>query len=170
MPEQLAKIHGLKELDNAMKGLPRKLQKQVIGGATSKGAQVIKRNVQRLARQRAYDTGVLARNVRAKRAKRKGRDDVRYMVGVEHGKTRPVDADGRVKVRAGKTRRATRREKAGEDPYYYHFVELGTARGIQPARYMTDGIRISRAGALRAFIAEGRKRIDRAFKKRRISR
>lgn len=165
MPETTVQIDGLKELDAALKAFPNRVQKRLLGGAVGKASQEIKKAVKREARARAFNTGALFRNIKSKRGKRPRQTVVRYMVGVEHGKVRPVDAAGTVSGRKGKRRRATRRERTGEDPYYYHFVELGTQRGISPARYMTEGIKRGAASARETLRKDLTKRIAKEFAK-----
>ncbi len=169
MVEQVA-IVGLKELTETMKDLPVRVQRRLLGNAVSKGSQEVKRKVKDVARTEAYDTGTLFRNIRTKRGKRPKKTIVRYMVGVEHGKVRPVDAAGTVLGRKGKRRKATRREKAGEDPYYYHFVELGTARGIKAVNYMSRGIDAAETKAVKAMQQELKKRIEREYAKGKVRR
>ena len=91
------------------------------------------------------------------------RDKVIYIIGVEHGKTREV-INGKVtyKNRWGKvvTRRATKREKRGEDPFYWRFVELGfTAVGtkrdgsghkVAGKRFLTQALPEASQEAIRA--------------------
>ena len=169
MVEQV-QIRGLKELDKELKRFPARVQKRLLGRAVGKGAQEIKKEVKRIARAEAYDTGSLFRNIRTKRGKRPRKTVVRYMVGVEHGKARPIDAEGMVATKGGRRRRASRRERVGEDPFYYHFIELGTARGIQPVRYMAEGLQAGARGAREALRVELAKAIAKEYSKQRVRR
>lgn len=162
---QDVRIIGLKELNANLKAFPLRVQKRLLGGAVAKGALEIKKEVKRKVRSEAFDSGALFRSIKSKRAKRPRQTVVRYMVGAEHGKTRPVDEAGTVSVKKGKRRRATRRERAGENPYYYHFVELGTERGITPVKYMTEGIKQASSRAKEALRKELAKRLQKEFAK-----
>lgn len=135
MAERL-EIKGLRELEAALKNFTPTLQKRGIRRALGAGAQVIRKAA---AAKAPVRTGALKRNVRAVVAKinlRLGKQSA--YVGVETGKAPTPNAEGKVEVRRkGKVRlRAmTRREKRGEDPYYYRFQELGfTAVGRRKAR------------------------------------
>lgn len=170
MAESYVRILGLRELEKAMREFPPRLQRQWIGRAVSAGASVIRKNVAGIARAEAFDSGALARNVRAKRGKRPRRSVVRYMIGVEHGKVRPI-TNGMVAGRRGKLRKASRREKAGEDPFYYGMVEVGhkdRAGGQVPGvRYMTRGFAQAGAGAVEALRQSLAKSIERGYPKTR---
>jgi hypothetical protein len=86
---------------------------------------------------------------------------VQYIVGVEHGRVRPI-VEGRVTVknRWGKlvTRRASKREKRGDDPFYFRFQELGfravgTRRGgpgrkIPGRRFLTNALPLAKDRAI----------------------
>lgn len=134
MAEQL-QIKGLRELEAAMKAFVPKLQKRGIRQALGAGARVIRDAARLKAPER---TGTLKRNIQAVVGRINARQGIQSAyVGVETGKVGPAIA-GKVEVkRKGKTRlRAqTKREKRGEDPYYYRFQELGfTAVGRRKAR------------------------------------
>ncbi len=165
MTDVVIKVEGLKKLDEAMKAFPNRVQKRMLGRATAKGALQIKTAVKAIVKAEAYDTGSLFRNVKTKRGKRPRRTVVRYMIGVEHGKVRPVNEEGKIAGRKGKLRKATRRERAGEDPYYYYFIELGTVRGVRAIRYLTRGLTVSSQQAINAMRIELKKQIETEYAK-----
>ena len=137
MPEQV-EIKGLRELETAMKGLVPAMQKRAIRQALGAGGRVVRDS----ARVRApFRSGVLRKNIHVVVAKINPYKGVQNAyIGVEAGKV-PEKKDlvkGKVAFkRRGKTklRALTKREKRGEDPYYYRFQEVGfTAVGRRKAR------------------------------------
>jgi len=66
MPMLEMKITGLREVDNALKQLPLKLQRKVLSQAASAGATVIKKEAKRLA---PVQTGTLKKSIVAKKKK-----------------------------------------------------------------------------------------------------
>lgn len=135
MAERL-QVKGLRELEAALKNFTPRLQKRGIRQALYAGAQVIRKAA---AAKAPVRTGVLKRNVRAVVRKINPRIGMQSAyVGVETGKVPEANAAGKVEFkRKGKIklRSLTKREKRGEDPYYYRFQELGfTAVGRRKAR------------------------------------
>ena len=135
MPERL-EVKGLRELEAALKGFTPALQKRSIRQALGAGGRVVRD----AARARApVRSGVLRRNIQVVVGKiNPGKGIQNAYIGIETGKVGQVTAEGKVAFkRRGKARfRAqTRREKRGEDPFYYRFQELGfTAVGRRKAR------------------------------------
>lgn len=135
MAERL-QIEGLRELEAAMKGVAPKLQKRGIRQALGSAARVIRD----AARVRAPErTGALKRNISAVVGRINSAKGVQNAyVGVETGKVQAPNAAGKVEVRRNgkiRLRAQTKREKRGEDPYYYRFQERGfTAVGRRKAR------------------------------------
>ena len=124
-------VKGLPELRTAMSELAPRLLKK----AMSKGLRLAAVRVQKAAQAKApvrqdgkVAGGALKRNI-TKRRTRIRNNRITYLVGVETGKV--VLLKGRKLAVAGskngvlKVRKATRRERAGEDPFYYRFQELG---------------------------------------------
>lgn len=129
-------VKGLRELETALKTFTPKLQKNGIRGALTAAARIVNRAAKAKAPVR---TGVLKRNVNfvvRKINPHTGRQNA--YVGVEAGPVPIPNAEGKVAFqRRGKARlrNMTKREKRGEDPYYYRFQELGfTAVGRRKAR------------------------------------
>lgn len=125
MPNENVRVRGVKELAAQFRGLPDKLQKRVINSAMLDGAKIIRDSIKAYAPHGA--TGALIANVVAKAGARQYAHglDARYIIGIRHGKTRTEAT--RYKTRGGKTRKRglSKYDKAGNDPYYYRFQELG---------------------------------------------
>lgn len=156
------KVSGFADMERRLRELPDKFAKRILAKAVRAGAVVIQKEVIALAPR---GKGVLARNVVVRPSKKDFKTaDSQFIVGVVHGRTAKVNAEGKVTVRNrwGKmvTRRATRREKAGEDPFYFRFQELGfravgTHRGgpghkIAGRRFMTQALPRAASRAIEA--------------------
>jgi len=112
-------VAGLSELRTRLLALPVKVQKKALTKAVRAGAQ----NVRAQAKANApFRSGTTKANVVAKPGARRyqGGADVRYIVGVRHGRTNTNPTD-----RRGKKRTVTKYDKAGRDPFYFRFQELG---------------------------------------------
>ena len=126
-------VSGLPELKAAMHDLPRKIMVRAVRKAIVKGAQTVVVEARRRAPTRP-GSGVLRRYITKKMTKVRN-NRITALVGVETGKA-TLNKEGThvtFKTRGKyKTRRATKREKAGDDPYYYRFQEVGfTAVGTR---------------------------------------
>lgn len=124
---QQVEVTGFAELERAMRAFPGKLQRRALDSAVRAGAAVVVKAARAAA---PVNTGALKRNLRSAK-RRPRRVSAVYAVGVESGKVPQVAADGlTVSSKGQKRRRLTRREKRGDDPYYWKFQELGyTATG-----------------------------------------
>lgn len=161
MPERL-EVKGLREIEAALKGFTPALQKRAIRQALGAGARVVRDAARANAPVR---TGVLKRNIQAVVGKINPAKGIQNAyIGEETGKVGPVNAAGKVEFkRRGKLRlRAqTRREKRGEDPYYYRFQEIGfTAVGRRKAR---SGAAKRRGGSATGTKVPGKRFLTRAF-------
>ena len=156
-------VTGFAELEKRFRALPDKFQRKTATRMTRAAATVV-RDDARVTTLFKDRTGALRRNITIRKSKKnQDRDKVIYIIGVEHGKTREV-VNGKVtyKNRWGKvvTRRATKREKRGEDPFYWRFVELGfTAVGtkrdgsghkVAGKRFLTQALPEASQEAIRA--------------------
>ena len=116
-------VHGLPELRKVLEDMPAKVQRKILGKAVRDGA-VIVRDIARASAPSA--SGALRRNVQVRKVRYA--DGVKYIIGVEVG-TIVQATGGRVVRRAGRHKvkvvKASRREKRGENPFYYRFQELG---------------------------------------------
>lgn len=108
-------MHGLRELSDALKALPRKLERRILNAALMTGAREMEKEAKLLA-PRA--TGTLQRNIRARPGRPDGHNAT-VIVGVRKLTGRQV---ARLKAKG----------KAADDPFYWRFLEFGTAR--MPAR------------------------------------
>jgi HK97 gp10 family phage protein len=120
------RIDGLKELQNALKELPKEIQKRPLRSAVSAGAKVIADEAIKKAPQ--GETGNLRKSIyryRSRRQSTTGKET--FLVGVRKGKAKFVDNSRNRRLgRVGKTY-----QTQGE-AYYWRFVEFGTSS--QPAR------------------------------------
>jgi hypothetical protein len=115
-----------------LQGLPDKILNRAVGRGVNRGAAVVVKSAKSKAPIGSYTNGrvggVLRRNITKKKLRNRA-NRITYIVGVEAGKitTSTQDAKkvvvrtrGRIKLRS-----KTRREKVGEDPFYYRWVEEG---------------------------------------------
>lgn len=168
-------VQGVQDLKKALRALPANVERKAVRGAIRQGAELLRRTAKTLAPRRSegnrsggivQPAGTLRRNIQKKKL-RTVRGRLTYIIGVETGKTITLKGTGKVAFQSrGKlrTRKATRRERRREDPFYYRFVELGfthTGGGRVPARSFLkaaldrDGDRAVKLidSKLRAFIA-----------------
>ncbi len=121
-------LEGYDRLLSSMRSLPEKLQRQVIRKSIRAGASSMRKTARANAPKRS---GALDRNIIVASSSPKGKLGKvisSYAVGVDSGKVGAV-VDGRVATSRGKSRKATRREKAGEDPFYWVWQETGYQNG-----------------------------------------
>lgn len=120
------RIDGLKELQNALKELPKEIQKRPLRSAVSAGAKVIADEAINKAPQ--GETGNLRKSIYRYRSRRQsptGKET--FLVGVRKGKAKYANTSRNRRLgRVGKTY-----QTQGE-AYYWRFVEFGTSS--QPAR------------------------------------
>lgn len=118
-------ISGLKELEQAMRQLPDKLQQRPLRAAVNAAAQVVKKQARANV---PVDTGLLKKDIIVTRSRRRsapGRET--YLVMVREKKKKYAD-----------TRRNRRANRVGKtytvqgDAYYWRFLEFGTVK--MPAR------------------------------------
>jgi HK97 gp10 family phage protein len=119
-------VTGAKELNRILRDLPKNLQKRAINKAASKAAQVIVKQAKSDATVGA--TGAMKRNIK-KEAWRSRYYAKTFAIGVAHGKV-PENVGEGIGVSEnskGKLsiKKLSAREKRGEDPYYFRWVELG---------------------------------------------
>lgn len=163
------KIRGLGELEENIKKLPYTMRKKVVRAGLTEATKVIVKDAKANAPVR---TGALRRNIKARagkkgKARRHGRFAVTRIVGVEHGKVGQLLATSKgfgVKTSKG-VRKASAREKRGEDPYYWWFQELGyTTRGgtrVHGKRFLTRAFTSNTWQIMRAMAKGMRKKIER---------
>lgn len=143
---QEVELHGMKELLKAMQELPPKIAKKAVSKALRKGAAII---VQAARAEAPVNTGVLRRNIVARSGGIK-KGIMHAVVGVEAGKIR---TSGRL----------TRREKRGEDPFYWKYQEIGFHAVGRRGAKRREGLagRTARRGAGR--LIPGRRFLTHAF-------
>lgn len=130
-------VKGVPDLKKALLDLPTKVERMAVRGAIRQGAELLRKSAVALAPRRSegkrsggivQPAGTLRRNIQKKKL-RTVRGRLTYIIGVETGKTITLKGTGKVafQSRGGKlrTRKATKRERRREDPFYYRFVELG---------------------------------------------
>lgn len=126
MGRSTGSVVGLPQLKELMLSLPSKVAVKIVSAGIRAGATSLVKEARAMAPNR---TGALRRAISVRRGKRDRKTRVTYYVGVETGKIPTIDENGRVKIRKRNgvlsSRKATRREKAGEDPFYYRWQELG---------------------------------------------
>ena len=120
-------ITGLKELQEALKQLPREIQQRPLRSALAAGAKVILDEAKRLAPQ--GETGNLRKALYRYRSRsRSGIGQETYLVGVRKGKKDYVDsAKNRRLGRVGK------KYTVEGEAFYWRFIEFGTSKkGARP--------------------------------------
>lgn len=126
-------VEGLPQLKAAMMAVPAKVMKQAVRKAVREAGNIVVKEAKARAPRRP-GSGVLRRNITKKMTKVRN-NRITVLVGVESGKVQLNEGGTHVTFKShGKTkmRRATRRERRGEDPYYYRFQEVGfTAVGTR---------------------------------------
>lgn len=120
-------IDGLEALDKELKQLPANIQKKLLRKPLRAGAVLMRNAVQSSAPR---NTGATARAVKIEQVRsRSNPSRITYAVGIETGKVQRSSVTSglsstRVKG-ALKVRKASARERRGEDPYYWRFQEFG---------------------------------------------
>jgi HK97 gp10 family phage protein len=104
-------ITGLADLEKRLMGFSDRIAKNIMRGAISAGAALIRNEARRLAPK---DTGEMARDIMIKRAREvRGSGKIEYQVFVRTGK---------------KSRMAGKKRDVNRDSYYWRFVEFGTVK------------------------------------------
>lgn len=142
-------VEGLPELKAAMQAVPRKIMVKAVRKAITRGAQVVVVEARRRAPVRS---GILRKYITKKMSKIRN-DRITALIGVETGKAQLTDTGKHVAFKTRgkvKVRRATKRELAGHDPYYYRFQEVGftavgtrrggTGRWIEGKHYLSGAL------------------------------
>jgi predicted ribosome-associated RNA-binding protein Tma20 len=118
-------VKGFAELERELKTFAERFQLRSLNLATAASARAIAKEAKALAPER---TGAIKRNIRIKRLKPR-KVSTYYIVGVDHGAVPILNEGAAVYFDKYKkrmvTRRATKRELRGEDPYYYQWQEQG---------------------------------------------
>lgn len=134
------KIEGFAELSKELDRLPLKVQNKILKKSVKAGAVLMRDRARALAPKR---TGATARAIKFESTTSRSRPGtISFAVGVETGKVQALTAKtGKVSIRDKKgnrkLRRATARERRGEDPYYWKFQEFGyraTGRSLHGKR------------------------------------
>lgn len=113
---EFVEVRGLRELSDALKALPKKLERRVLKAALMTGA----REIANEAKLRVpFRTGAVRRNIRA----RPGRPD--------QGHNATVIVSVR-KLTGRQISRLKAKGKRVDDPFHWRFVEFGTSK--MPAR------------------------------------
>lgn len=164
-------VRGFRELEQAMKEFPLKLQRRAVTRAVRQAALVVAAEVRREAPRK---TGALRRAVSIRKVRYP--DGVKFIIGIETGSVRNVrDGQNLVWRRVGSSlkarrRKATMREKRGEDPFYYRFQEagftaVGTHRGgpgrkIPGRAFLARSLQRTSASAIERMRVELSEQID----------
>lgn len=104
-------ITGLADLEKRLLDFPNRIAKNIMAGALSSGAAIIRDEARKLAPR---DTGEMVRDIMIKKARQsKGSDFIEYQVFVRSGK---------------KSRLAGKKRNVDRDSFYWRFVEFGTSK------------------------------------------
>lgn len=133
------KIEGFAELSKELEKLPIKIQKKILRKSVKAGAVLMRDRARALAPKR---TGATARAIKVESTTSRSRPGIiSFAVGVETGKVQRLTAStGKVATKVKgklKLRKASARERRGEDPYYWKFQEFGyraTGRSLHGKR------------------------------------
>ena len=109
-------VRGLRELQAAMRELPKNLDRRILNAALMGGARLMVNHAKASVR---VDTGTLRRNIRA-RPVRPVSHSATVIVGVRKLSKKQIAA---FKKKTGKSGSAN-----PSDPYYWRFVEFGTSK------------------------------------------
>lgn len=138
-------IDGGKEIRKQLDELPKRLRTRTIGRALRAATKPVIAKGKQFAPE---DTGVLKRNIVAVAWRSRVYTKV-FAIGVDHG---PVPENvgeglGAVTSRSGKVsvRKLSKREKRGEDPFYWRWQETGwkhikTGREIKGKFFLKRGL------------------------------
>lgn len=105
-------IRGLRELSDALKALPKKLERRVLNAALMTGAREIEREAKLRVPVR---TGTIRRNIRARPGRPDAGHNATVIVGVRRLSGRQI---ARLKARG----------KTADDPFAWRFLEFGTQK------------------------------------------
>lgn len=130
-------IHGLPDLRAALAGIVPKLRKRALRNALASGARLVRDDARRAA-------PVLSSSIRAP-YRRPG--TVRKAISVRTSKVARRAGNVGVFVNVRPAKRAARGAKSPIDPFYWRFLEFGTAK-MSPRRFLTQA-----AGKLTAALA-----------------
>lgn len=114
----IVKVHGLSELSEALRQMPKKLAGQALGASVKAGANFI----MKVARDNVpVDTGAMKKAIVSYRKRGSRPDNITYQVGVTMKKKFH---------RKKKTGTVFRKDRWGEmqTAYYWRFVEFGTIK------------------------------------------
>lgn len=133
------KVQGLSELAQALKDLPERIGRNVLRGATSAGAAVIRKEAKALA---PVYTGPMSAGHPPPGSLKRGiyQSQQRQLSSL-------VQQTFHVGVRTGKGMK----NKAGQsvDPYYWRFVEFGTSK-MSPKPFMRPAFEAKKTAAVEA--------------------
>lgn len=122
---QTVEVRGLRELSDALKALPKKLERRVLNASLMAGGRVIEREAKLRAPQLEQPTprrkrGTLARNIRARVGRPDDGHNATVIVAVRKLKGKAIAAFKKATGKSGANN--------PDDPYYWLFVELGTSK------------------------------------------
>ena len=150
---KLVFVTGDKELDAKLSGLTTGIQRKFVRGALRKGSKRLTKEVQRIVRAEAYDTGAFYKSLKTKSLKRS-----RNKVGVAVMPDRDKLFANYKRTHDGKPPHPAKGES---DPFYYvAAIEFGTdtvpaVKPLREALYENAGVYQEYFKAdLRQFIAE----------------
>lgn len=109
---EFVEIKGLRELQEAMRQLPKKLERRVLNAALMTGAREIANEAKARAPVR---TGTLRRNIRARPGRPTDGHTATTIVGVR-------------KLTFRQVARLRSKGKSADDPFYWRWLEFGTAK------------------------------------------
>lgn len=113
---EFVEVRGLRELSDALKALPKKLERRVLNAALMTGAREIAKEAQIRA---PVDTGALRRNIRARPGRPMDGHTASVIVNVRRLSSRQV---ARLKQKGGRS------AANAQDPYWWLFQEFGTSK------------------------------------------
>lgn len=170
------KIEGLPELRAALLSLPEKLRRRALRDALAAGARVVQRaaraatpviSASARAVQKGYrKPGTVRQAIRVRTSKistRQGNVGVFVNVKPAPGakfRTKTSNFLGLKVKKRTQVRASQRGAKSPNDPYYWRFINFGTATGTPAARFVEKG-----AAALPAALPEIVKRLGPAIQK-----
>ena len=150
-------VKGGKEIERALKAIPKQLARRAVNKAAGKAAAVIVRQAK--ADAPAGDTGALKRNIKREAWRSRYYAKV-FAIGVAHGKVpeNVGDGFGVSKGRSGKlsVTKLNAREKRGDDPFYFRWQELGwthakTGQKIPGKKYLTNAVEKKSSEAIKVY-------------------
>ena len=128
-----AKVHGIPDLKAALAGIVPKLRVRALRNALADGARV----VQKAARAK---TPVLsASSVPVRKGYRKP-GTVRKAISVRTSRIAKRKGDVGVFVNVRPAKRGQRGAKNPSDPFYWRFIQWGTATGTKATKFLDAGV------------------------------